>query len=161
MIQITITLHDSSWLSSNQRLHWAKKARRTKAIRGLAAWEARKVAPAEPIQQAHVLATIHYPTNRRIDPANAYPSVKACLDGITDAGVFPDDSAKHVLGPDMRLGEKTGTKGLYRIVFTITPTNGAYGDRNSAGVQFPTNGIPTQPSPGSATISGIREEGQQ
>lgn len=38
----------------------------------------------------------------RWDPANWYPSAKAVVDGFTDAGLWPDDSIRHVIGPDMR-----------------------------------------------------------
>lgn len=41
-------------------------------------------------------------TKAKWDPANWYPSAKACVDGFTDAGLWPDDSVHYVLGPDMR-----------------------------------------------------------
>lgn len=41
-------------------------------------------------------------TKAKWDPANWYPSAKACVDGFTLAGMFPDDSVHHVLGPDLR-----------------------------------------------------------
>lgn len=54
------------------------------------------------------------------DPANWYPSAKAVVDGFIDAKLLPDDSVKHVLGPDMRgvIGRKAGPHGLlsFRII---------------------------------------------
>lgn len=35
--------------------------------------------------------------NQRRDPMNFYPTVKALIDGLTTAGFWPDDDARHVL----------------------------------------------------------------
>jgi len=43
-------------------------------------------------------------SGHRRDPANWYPSFKACVDGLVDAGVLNDDDHAHVIGPDMRIG---------------------------------------------------------
>lgn len=103
-------------LNANQRLHHAPKGKRTAAIRA-AAHEAvtdsaelmDALADAKPgplFQRAHVLGIYHPPTNGRCDPANWYPSFKAALDGIVDAGLLDDDDHTRVAGPDMRLGHK-------------------------------------------------------
>ncbi|MFM9566151.1 hypothetical protein [Streptomyces turgidiscabies] len=55
-------------------------------------------------QRAHILGVLHPSTKGRRDPANWYPSFKACVDGLVDAGLFEDDDHTRVLGPDMRLG---------------------------------------------------------
>ncbi|MGH3503177.1 MAG: hypothetical protein ACRDQA_20120, partial [Nocardioidaceae bacterium] len=55
------------------------------------------------LQRAHIVAVYQPPDRRRRDPANLYPAVKACVDGLVDARVLPDDDAAHVVGPDMRL----------------------------------------------------------
>ncbi len=34
--------------------------------------------------------------SRRRDPHNLYPTVKACLDGMVDAGCWPDDTPDYV-----------------------------------------------------------------
>lgn len=60
--------------------------------------------PSEPLDLVHVTAYIRWRDRRRRDPANWYPSVKALIDGFTDAGVWPDDDSGHVIGPDMRAG---------------------------------------------------------
>jgi crossover junction endodeoxyribonuclease RusA len=90
-------------LTSNQRLHHQAKARLTRQLRG----EAKLLALAAKIpalERVHVYAYVIPPDRRKRDPANWYPSVKAAIDGLTDAGVIPDDDAAHLLGPDMRLG---------------------------------------------------------
>lgn len=101
-------------LNANQRLHPKRKAEYTKAIRE-AAMEALSESPsltdalaaAKPgplFQRAHILGVVHPGSNRRADPANLYPSFKAAVDGLVDAGLFEDDDHTRVIGPDMRLG---------------------------------------------------------
>lgn len=101
-------------LSANGREHWRPKAAATRTIRD-AAHLAAKGTPAlrrallaarggPVMERAHVLAVLHPADRRRRDPANAYPAVKAALDGIVDAGVLVDDDSTRVVGPDMRLG---------------------------------------------------------
>ena len=84
------------WLTSNQRLHHHAKAHATKWLRQLARQTAKarglKLEP--PVQ---VYAHIALPTRRRFDPANASPTVKACLDGVVDARIgLADDDHEHV-----------------------------------------------------------------
>ncbi|MFD0358270.1 hypothetical protein ACFVHW_31755 [Streptomyces sp. NPDC127110] len=101
-------------LNANQRPHHAVKARLTAEIRA-AAMEACSEDPtmraalaaagAGPVlQRAYILGVFHPPTRRRADPANWYPSFKAAVDGIVDAGVLEDDDHTRVIGPDMRIG---------------------------------------------------------
>lgn len=69
------------------------------------------------LNRAHVLVRVHKTTNRKYDAANLYPVAKAIGDGCTDAGLWVDDDNAHVLGPDIRAGEKADTA---RVVVTIT-----------------------------------------
>lgn len=91
-------------LNANDRMHWRPKAERTAELRK-AGWAVAKRQKVPALDQAHVLAVIRPASRRRCDPANFYPSVKAGVDGLVDAGVLPDDDATHLDGPDMRLGE--------------------------------------------------------
>ena len=54
----------------------------------------------------HIVCTIHKTRAGRWDAGNLYPTAKAIVDGLVDAGVIPDDSNEWVTGPDMRAGEK-------------------------------------------------------
>lgn len=101
-------------LNANQRVHYRVRAEQTAAIRG-AAREACLAHPqlradlaiagqAPVLQHAWILGVIHPGSRRRLDPANLYPSFKAAIDGVVEAGVLDDDDHEHVLGPDMRLG---------------------------------------------------------
>src|SRR5699024_890570 len=65
--QVGLEIPNAVWLTSNQRLHWADKAKRTAAIRQLAASPARN-ARIEPMMQVHVAAFIGYPTSAKADP---------------------------------------------------------------------------------------------
>ncbi|MBT2449450.1 hypothetical protein J7F03_20630 [Streptomyces sp. ISL-43] len=101
-------------LNANQRPHHAVKAKLTAAIRGAAMeacandptmWAALEAAGDGPVlQRAYILGVLHPPSRRRADPANWYPSFKAAVDGLVDAGVLEDDDHTRVVGPDMRIG---------------------------------------------------------
>ncbi|WP_420169034.1 hypothetical protein [Streptomyces violaceoruber] len=101
-------------LNANQRVHYRVRAETTAAIRGAAmaqcsedtAMRAALLAAGEhPVMQhAYILGVLHPPSRRRADPANWYPSFKAAVDGIVEAGVLEDDDHTRVVGPDMRIG---------------------------------------------------------
>lgn len=105
------------WMTSNQRLHWAAKAKRTRWIRQAAALAARGT---RHHRQAHVTAYVAYPRNNRADPANAYPTIKAAIDGLVDAGVLGDDDSTHLPALTIRRDPPTGRTGLYRIRLVLT-----------------------------------------
>lgn len=92
------------WLNSNDRLHHMARARLTKYWRDLATVKGRQVSVPH-LQRAHIVVTFHKPTKRIYDPANLYPTAKACVDGLVTAGLLPDDNYRHLVGPDMRYGE--------------------------------------------------------
>lgn len=92
-----------AWLNSNDRGMWAKHSTLTRQWRQMAGWAA-VAARVEPIERAYILAEFRFPDRRRRDPANWYPTVKACVDGLVDVGVLADDSADRLIGPDLRLG---------------------------------------------------------
>lgn len=118
-------------LNSNQRLNFHDRRRITARLRG-AATEAvgecpalmDALAAAKPdalFPRAHILGVLHPPSDGRRDPANWYPSFKAAVDGIVDAGVLEDDDHTRLLGPDMRLGEKRPKGQLVLVVRGLEP----------------------------------------
>lgn len=117
--QITIPVGDTEWLSANDRHHWAAKAKRTKALRSKTALLARRLTPITGV--VHACAFVAYPRAGRVDVANSYPTIKACIDGLVDAGILEDDSHKYLLGPDMRVDTPTRTKGLHQVRIVLTP----------------------------------------
>jgi len=87
-------------LSANDRRHWRAQAARVAEVRGAVrdAVNLRGFAP-EPLGElpwlaAHVVVTLtYYPRDRRRrDADNLVPTLKACSDGLVDAGVTADDT---------------------------------------------------------------------
>lgn len=110
---LSLTVHPSMMLTSNQRLHWADKARRTRQIRTIALLRARSN-HVQPLEQATITAVIAPPDKRRSDAHNAQPAVKAAIDGIVDAGVLPDDDNKHLV--ELRfVADHPTNQGVWRI----------------------------------------------
>lgn len=102
----------------SRREHWAAVRRTAKDIRTAACAIARSQR-IPLIERARIVYVIHpSPQMRRRDPSNWAESAKAGVDGLVDAGVFTDDDATRVIGPDPRLGEPV--KGS-QLVFHIYP----------------------------------------
>lgn len=122
-------------LNANQRPHHHLKAKLTSAIRNAAmsacsedpAMRAALVLAADQplLQHAYILGVLHPPSRRRADPANWYPSFKAAVDGLVDAGVLEDDDHTHVVGPDMRIGPIVKGGQLTLVIQEITPVTHA------------------------------------
>ncbi|GAA1455225.1 hypothetical protein [Nocardiopsis tropica] len=108
---VTVALPAMPYLNSNQRLHWATKARKTKAIRDAAAW-ATEALRQPPMGAVEITAVIHPKTNRRFDPHNLQPTVKAAIDGIVDAQLIADDDSSRLVSVAFCAGEKdpSGTR---------------------------------------------------
>ncbi|WP_232676703.1 hypothetical protein [Nocardioides sp. R-C-SC26] len=115
---LTIDVPDIWWLSLNDRLHHMKRATYTRALRGLGFVSARN-ARIRDLGTTHVVAYIGYPKLGRADPMNAAPTTKALIDGFVDAGVWPDDDSRTVLGPTHLRDPKPDKTGIYRIRFLL------------------------------------------
>lgn len=120
---MTYTLHipaPEAWLSSNDRWHWAKRARVTKAWREAAAWRA--IAGKLPIglSRVSITASVHRADNRRADAHNRLPTIKAAIDGLVDAGVIPDDNDSIVSALTIVAGEAVRAPGQARGRLTLT-----------------------------------------
>jgi crossover junction endodeoxyribonuclease RusA len=72
-------------LSPNARAHWAVKSRAVKAARSQAYWLAHMGMVELPDGPIAVRVTFHPPDKRHRDDDNMLASVKAYLDGISDA----------------------------------------------------------------------------
>jgi hypothetical protein len=108
-------------LNANDRIHWRTRGRLTKALREAAAKSARD-AHIPPMEQIRIKAVLHPHDKRRRDPHNWYPSYKACIDGIVDAGVIPDDDDKHLISIEVVLGTPVRHT---QIALHIIPAGGA------------------------------------
>lgn len=119
-------VHESLWMTSNQRLHWGEKARRAALLRQIARTIARKYDPkGRPIaDKATIQIEIGYPTRARVDLANAEPTYKPLLDGlITDGGALADDSTQHLTSLTLTRAKQPSRKHHHTINITITPQN--------------------------------------
>lgn len=120
----TITLFipkADEWINSNDRHHWSTRSRRTRHWRDAARFMARhhKI-PALGLPVA-IDAYIVKARAGRYDPNNLSPTTKACIDGLVDAGVLPDDSWRELIGPDHRHGGK-GTPGIRLEIRQVNST---------------------------------------
>ena len=122
MHTLTIDVPGPLWVTSNDRLHWAARAKRTRMLRRLAKSRAREQRLPRGLARVRVTVDVHGRTRGRMDPANVYPAVKAVIDGLTDYGVWVDDDADHLIGPDMRRGTPIPSlpTGWHRLTITIT-----------------------------------------
>lgn len=105
------------WISANHREHHMVRAAKTKAWRQAAQAHAR-AARIPALTRATVLAEGCAATNHRRDVDRIALTVKACLDGLTDAGIWPDDNHEHVTQVTYREGPRV--TGLARLRLTIT-----------------------------------------
>jgi crossover junction endodeoxyribonuclease RusA len=95
-------------LSPNVKVHWAVKAKATKAYREACAWAFKVACPKTWIPMA-VVIDVSYRAFRgcggyhAFDVQNAMASMKASLDGAIDAGVVPSDGRRWVAWGSMDL----------------------------------------------------------
>jgi len=103
----TITIPASyRWLTANQRLHYRAKAELTASWRAHACLIAKLGHAPKDLTRVHIVATLRFRNGNRRDVHNWMPTLKACVDGLIDYGLLPDDSTAHLVGPDLRLGDK-------------------------------------------------------
>lgn len=113
-------------ISANDRLHFHLKAEITKHLRELANIEARQyvgdLTPETCIftkeNPCHIFVHICPPSSRRMDAPNWYPTVKALVDGLTDAHIFKDDNDNVITSFTFIRGPQTTNK-KYQIVLEI------------------------------------------
>lgn len=109
----------AEWINSNQRLNRHEQAKRTKAWRDAAFCAA--FDKGQFIDPVRIVATFHKTRAGRWDVGNLYPTAKAIVDGLVDAGVIPDDSNEWVTGPDMRAGAKSDEPCVVIAVKAVQP----------------------------------------
>lgn len=93
--RIRIEIPANEWVTSNDRLHWREKARRVAAVRRRSAVLARQ--QLTPIGGPVLVACrARFRAGRGLDSDGCAPTLKAAIDGMTDAGIWADDDAAHV-----------------------------------------------------------------
>lgn len=80
-------------LTSNQRLHWAKRAKLTKQIRYATSVLFHTFGP---VNRCEVTMIWYVTDAKRRDVDNTVPTLKACCDGIIDAKILPDDTPNYM-----------------------------------------------------------------
>lgn len=98
------------WLNLNDRRHWGYSSSLTSYWRATAYKHALGLGVSAPLGSAYVVASFTFGDNRRRDVHNFMPTVKACIDGCTDAGLWVDDRDGILLGPDVRRREVPGSE---------------------------------------------------
>ena len=106
------------WVAINDRHHFAVRNARTQAWRRAAQVYA-KAQHAQPVEGAvEVRAVIHKATRVHYDLDGVAATVKACVDGLRDAGIIPEDDTSVVARFVMEPGP-VGKPG--RVVVHVTP----------------------------------------
>lgn len=108
-------------LSLNHRRHWRANHRVVQQVRQAACVLA-KQAHLGPCERVEV--TLHYrPRDCRVrDSENPTPTLKACCDGLVDAGIVPDDNPTYMVKNMPVIHESSSTSGLKpRLWLIVTP----------------------------------------
>lgn len=127
LLQITVLDPGCGWITANQRHHWGKVAHMTKLWREQARAAALRADPPM-LEAARIVAVLRFQDSRRRDPANWAPTVKACIDGVITGQhsrdkrlLLPDDDRKHLIGPDLRVGETVHRDQPLRVELYVQP----------------------------------------
>jgi len=105
-------------LTSNQRMHWAHKAKITKEVRNVAFMLARDVPFLACIE---VTLTWVVTSNRRRDEDNIVPTLKALCDGLVDADIVPDDTPEFMRKHMPRIRLEPGNTAHFELTITELP----------------------------------------
>ena len=89
-------------LTPNQRLHWAVRARLTREIRS-AATVCAKASKVAPLGRSAITTVWFVPDKRRRDAGSLSLTTKAAIDGLVDAGVWPDDNSDWITQESYRI----------------------------------------------------------
>lgn len=104
--ELYVPLGDKQWINANQRDHHYIRAGKTKTWREHTRDLALEAHTPFLLERVEINAYIYRARNGRYDPGNLYPTAKACVDGLVDAGLVVDDDYQHVDGPFLRHGGK-------------------------------------------------------
>jgi crossover junction endodeoxyribonuclease RusA len=121
-------------INANHRTHWRVKAELTRTWRQTAFFSAK----AERLGQlGRCQVRVFFPVrdSRRRDPANWHPTVKPIIDGLVDAGVWPDDTPEWVEVMEPRF-YRTGTDVVVELTEVDAPAESVWpnGDERELGL---------------------------
>lgn len=93
MKQATFTVEGKvQSLNAERKAHWSKRAEQARLWREQFWAEGLK----QRVRFERVEITVEICQKRLMDAGNAYPTIKAAIDGLVDARVIPDDTPAHV-----------------------------------------------------------------
>lgn len=115
------TKRKKEMMNANDRMNWAQKAKITTYLRQIGRLNVLKgkYTPHTKKRPCGLMVAIYAPTKRRMDPPNFYPTVKALVDGMTDAGIWTDDSHEVIKFMTFKYGGLSGLKDKYRIEIEV------------------------------------------
>lgn len=124
-VVITLAISRDVLMTSNLRLHWATKARHTKAIRDMA-WILCMHPKCQHMPAATLEVVAKWGNKRARDAANIEPTAKAAIDGCVDAGLLTDDSQRYLKHVGYSISDDThsidGLACYLQLTFTeVTP----------------------------------------
>ena len=108
-------------INSNDRFHFRPEAKMVRNLRLIARAEVGlNVKPVfSPNRPCKVIVTVYGATNRRLDPPNLYPTVKALIDGLTDGNLWTDDNHKVIKEMSFRYGGVSGVPKKFKFVLEV------------------------------------------
>lgn len=108
-------------MNAERRMHYQRRAKLVRAIRAEVAASAVDVEPFDgPVA---ITARFQWATKRLRDSSNAFPTAKAAIDGLVDAGALPhgdDDRWVRDTSIGVDLPANPALKGYARMTLTIT-----------------------------------------
>ena len=102
-------------LNMNDRTHWRKRAAQVKNWRSFA-WAAACNSGYEQLPPCYVTITLPVRDSRKRDPSNWFPTAKACVDGMRDAGLWPDDDSTWVTVMEPKLEKRADRRVTVELV---------------------------------------------
>ena len=114
-------------LSLNDRSHWRAKAAATASVRiaaragAIGARNRSFVPPPWPLERAAVTLTYYPRDRRRRDATNLVATYKACVDGLVDAGVIPDDTPQFLVELMPVIAEPDGDPRMLLTIREVKP----------------------------------------
>lgn len=129
---IDVKVPSSVVISSNHRRHWGSTNGRTQQIRTLGRLAGRSMYRIPEGIKVLIDVDVWKGYDSHYDPANLYPTAKAIVDGLRDAGILVDDDWKRVDGPHLHHGGvntalrgRTPRAGHMNFTVTLTDIGGA------------------------------------
>ena len=133
-VELVVDVPPNEWLNQNSLpRHPMALSTRVKALRRRARFLALSARLPRFTGRVRVDYHVATRTRTRFDPANAYPTVKALVDGLTDAGVWVDDDDQHLQGPFPHRDpvDASQSPGWHRVRLTVSGPTGPATSKSS------------------------------